>query len=181
MKITEIKYYDGAQNKVSRLGMSSLFLELLEILFSTKIFLLEEKYANGAAALRKRIDESFNNSGGWNKTVTGGVDWRKRLKYNESITVNLGVEVQVSARSDLLVRDLVHLRNQLQEGKIDVGVIVVPNNNLHFYLPDRTPRLSDAVRYIEIEFPEAMTYPIIIVGIEHDGPGEALPKQKRKS
>ena len=73
------------------------------------------------------------------------------------------------------------LRNSIQEGNIDVGVIVVPSDLLQKYLPDRTPCFSDAVKYIEQEFKEAMTYPIVLIAIEHDGSGEALSKQKRKS
>jgi hypothetical protein len=73
----------------------------------------------------------------------------------------------------------VHLRNSLQEATIDIGVIVVPSDVLQKFLPDRTPCFSDAVRYIEQEFKEAMTYPIIVMAVEHDGPGKALPKQPR--
>jgi hypothetical protein len=180
MKITNIRFYDGSRQKVSRLGMSDLFLEVLEILLDTEVYLLEEKEANGAAELRKRIDEQFRSIGDWTQQKTGGIDWKKRLKYNQAIVVTLGVEVQVSARSDLLIRDIVHLRNSLQRGEIDVGIIIVPDDRLQRFLPDRTPSFRDAVRYAEEEFSEAMTYPIIIISIEHDGPGDPLPKQSRR-
>lgn len=143
--------------------------------------MLEEKDANGAAVIRKALDDRFDAAGEWNKQTTGGIDWIKRIRYNNSIISRMGVEVQVSARSDLLIRDIVHLRNSLQEGEIDVGIIIVPNNHLQLFLPDRTPSFKDALRYIEEEFKEAMTFPIIVIAIEHDGPGEALGKQKRKS
>jgi hypothetical protein len=90
----------------------------------------------------------------------------------------MGVEIQVSARSDMLIRDIVHLRNSLQQGEIDIGVIVVPSDRLQSFLTDRTPSLKDAVRYVEQEFKEATTFPIIIIAIEHDAPGKALPKKK---
>lgn len=93
----------------------------------------------------------------------------------------IGVEVQVSARSDLLIRDLVHIRNSLQAGEIEVGIIVVPSEKFQIYLPDRTPSLKDARKYIEEEFVEAKSFPIVVLTIEHDGEGEALKKQKRKS
>jgi hypothetical protein len=179
MKITQIIYYDGAKEKVTRLGLAGLFLEVLGILLSTEVLLLEEKDANGGAVLRKLIDESFETFGDWEKTVSGGVDWKKKVRYNRSFIAQLGVEVQVSARSDLLIRDIVHLRNSIQNGEIEVGVIVVPSNRLQAYLPDRTPSLKDARKYIEEEFKEAMTFPIIVMAVEHDGPGEALKKQKR--
>lgn len=190
MKITKIKYYGGARDKVCRLGISHLFLELQQIIFDTEIRLLEKKDANSAAVIREALDAGFEalnegkseEEGKWIKTASGGVDWVKRMRYNHSIVSRIGVEIQVSARSDLLIRDIVHLRNSLQEGKIDVGVIVVPDDRLQQFIPDRTPSFKDAVRYVEEEFKEAMTFPIIIMAIEHDGPSDVpLPKKKGKS
>lgn len=181
MKITHMRFYDGAKDKICRLGISRLFLELQQILLDTHVTLLEEKQANSAAAIRELIDESFDRAGDWTETKAGGIDRIKRLKFNETIVSRMGVEVQVSARSDLLIRDMVHIRNSLQEGHIDVGILVVPSDHLHYFLPDRTPSLRDAVRYVEEEFKEAAGFPIVIVAIEHDGPGEALPKKTRKN
>jgi len=65
----------------------------------------------------------------------------------------------------LLIRDIVHLRNSLQSAEIDIGVIVVPDDRLQYFLPDRTPSYKDAIRYIEEEFKEAMTFPIIVIAI----------------
>lgn len=162
-----------------RLGLSHLFLELQQIIFETDIRLLPTKDANGAAFIRQCLDERFAHVGEWQKTASGGVDWIKRIRYNTAVVARLGVEIQVSSRSDLLIRDIVHLRNSLQEGHIDIGVIVVPNDDMQVFLPDRTPSYRDAIRYIEQEFKEAMTFPIIIVAIEHDGPsGKPLPKKK---
>jgi len=48
------------------------------------------------------------------------------------------------------------------------------------FLPDRTPAFRDAIRYIETEFKEATTFPIVIIAVEHDNPGRALAKKKRK-
>lgn len=180
MKIVEIKYYDGAREKITRLGLAGLFLEVQEIILHTKILLLEKKDANGGAELRKLLDATFESFGEWEKTVSGGIDWKKRVRYNRTFIAQIGVEVQVSARSDLLIRDVVHLRNSIQEGEIEVGVIVVPSERLQTFLPDRTPSIRDAKKYIEDEFKEAMNFPIVLIGIEHDGPGEALKKQPRK-
>ena len=182
MKVVQIKYYDGAKEKISRLGLSHLFLEVLSIIFDSKIYLLEQKDANGAAEIRKQIDEKFQAVGGWEQIKAGGIDWQKRFKYNATIAVSMGVEVQVSARSDLLIRDIVHLRNSIQNGTIDTGVIVVPSDLMQHFIPDRTPSFRDAVRYIEEEFVEAQNYPIVLIAIEHDGPADTpLPKQQRRS
>lgn len=181
MKITSIRYYGGSKAKISRLGLAELFLEVQEIILLTKVFLLEERNQNGGAELRKLLDAGFEEAGNWTKTVSGGVDWSKKVRYNRTFLAHIGVEVQVSARSDLLIRDIVHLRNSIQAGEIEVGIIVVPSDKLQTYLPDRTPSLKDAVKYIEEEFKEATTYPIVLIAIEHDGPGPKLKKQKRAS
>jgi len=176
-----MRFYDGARERACRLGLADLLLELQDVLLSVDVRLKEERDANGAATLRKLIDAEFEARGGWEKTSAGGVDWIKKLRYNQTILVRLGVELQVSARSDMLIRDVVHLRHSIDEGAIDVGVVVVPDDRLQVFLPDRTPAFKDAIRYIEEEFREAMKYPLVIIAIEHDGPGEALPKQPRKA
>lgn len=102
----------------------------------------------------------------------------KRIRYNESIVSRIGVEIQVSGRSDLLARDIVHIRNSLQDSEIDVGVIVVPSKEFSLLLTDRVADFSYAVRYVEKELREAKTYPIILLGIEHDGlTDQPLPKK----
>jgi hypothetical protein len=163
---------------VCRLGLSDLFLELQQIIFEATILIEEKQQANGAAVVREVLDAGFARRPDWVKTQSGGVDWVKRIRYNSTFIARLGVEIQVSSRSDLLIRDIVHLRNKLQEGYIDVGVIVVPSDHFQFYLVDRTPSLKDARRYIEDEFKEAMTFPIVIIAVEYDGIGPALPKKK---
>lgn len=178
MKITDVHYYDGARERVCRLGLADLYLQLQEIILSTRINLTEQRQANGAAVIREAIDAGFVAAGQWTKTASGGIDWVKRFRYNETLMARLGVEIQVSARSDMVIRDIVHIRKSLQDGVIDVGVMVLPNPRLSAFLTDRTPCISDAVQYIEQEFKEAMSSPIVLIGIEHDGPGPALPKRK---
>ena len=138
----------------------------------------ETAKANGAAGIREALDASFAALEDWVGIKAGGIDWVKRVRYNQSFLARLGVEIQVSARSDLLIRDVVHLRNSLQKAEIDVGAIVVPDDRMQKFLTDRTPSYSDAIRYIEVEFKEATTFPIAIIGIEHDGAGRAIPKKK---
>lgn len=181
MKITEIKYYSGSLERITKLGLSALFLEAQAIFLDTKVYLLESKDANGAAEIRKMVDASFTSSGGWEKAQTGDVDWIKKFRYNRTLIASIGVEVQLSARSDLLIRDLVHLRNAIQNGIIEVGLIVVPSDKMQNYLPDRTPSFRDAKRIFEVEFPEAQNIPLVLMAVEHDGEGPPIIKQKRKS
>jgi len=182
LKVTDILFYGGARQAITHLGLSSLFLEILEIIFKTKILLLEERNANSGQVVREKIDQTFSSQENWKKGRAGEIDWIKRLKFNETIVVVVGVEVQVSARSDLLIRDIVHLRNHIRKGKINLGVIIVPSEKMQKFLPDRTPSIKDAIRYIEEEFREAMEIPLVIIAIEHDGPSDKpLPKKKTRS
>ena len=179
MKIALQTFYGGSREKICRLGLAHLFLELQEIIFSVPIAVLNEKQANGAAVVRKAIDEAFTKAGEWVCQKSGGIDWLKRMKFNTSVVARMGVEIQVSGRSDMLARDIVHLRNALQAGEIDVGVIVVPSDHFEYFLTDRVANFTYARRYIEEEFREAKTFPIVLLGIEHDGHSNtALPKQK---
>ena len=80
MKITYLKFYGGAKDKICRLGLASLFLELQEIIFLTEVKLLEEKQANSSATVRERIDESFKAQKGWKQGGAGAIDWTKRMR-----------------------------------------------------------------------------------------------------
>lgn len=121
MKITDVRYYDGARERVCRLGLADIFLELQEILLGTRISLLEERQANGAAVIREEIDKKFKAGTDWINAPSGDIDWIKRFRYNQTLIARLGVEIQVSARSGMVIRDIVHIRKNLQDGHIDVG------------------------------------------------------------
>ena len=179
MKISKMKFYGGSREKVCRLGLAHIYLELQEIIMCTEVRVLEEKQANSAGHVRELIDGTFSKYSDWVQSKSGDIDWVKRFRYNQTIVSRLGVEVQVSGRSDLLARDIVHIRNNLQDSHIDVGVIIVPSNYFEYYLTDRVANYSYAVRYVEEELREAQSYPIVLLGIEHDGFSEdALPKKR---
>jgi hypothetical protein len=90
----------------------------------------------------------------------------------------LGVEIQFSGRSDLLIVDVAHLRDEIIEGSIDVGVMVVPSDRLGKFLTDRGPKFSDATRAIERA--RAHDLPLIVLALEHDGPGPPLAKRRTR-
>jgi hypothetical protein len=92
--------------------------------------------------------------------------------------VCLGVEVQFSARSDLVVVDLIHLRKAVTDGKIDVAVLVVPSDVLGVYLTDRGPKMADAKRHVREA--RADDLPLLLIALEHDGSGPALAKQPKR-
>ncbi len=176
-KIAERFSFDGADPRVARLGLSSLWAELEEILTGFELLIEERRDANGAAEVRSILDERFRNAQGWTMKSSGGVDWTKCEAINGA-NVCLGVEVQISGRSDLLIVDVVHLRDDLIAGSIDVGVIVVPSDRFAFFLTDRVARFSDAVKAVERARAEDL--PLAVLGVEHDGPGAPLKKRQTR-
>ena len=77
-----------------------------------------------------------------------------------------------------MIIDLVHIRRACAGGEIDVGCLVVPSDRLGPYLTDRGPRLADAKRMVREARVEDL--PLILIGIEHDGPGPRLAKQAKR-
>jgi len=177
VRLVEEVYYNGAREKIGRLGLSNLLNQLKGALAATSLRVLEEKDSNGGAAVRKLIDAALDGIGGWDKTTTGDIDWRK-CASSAGTTICLGVEVQVSARSDLLIMDIIHLRKAINAGAIDLGVLVVPSDHLSSFLTDRAPSMSDAKRHVAEA--RADDLPLLLLAIEHDGPGPALAKQKKR-
>lgn len=145
-----------------------------------ELLIEERKDANGTAGLRDIIDGRFRSAGGWTQKKSGGVDWIKRQAINgRPRHICIGVEVQVSGRSDMMAVDLLHLRVQLLQGAIDMAVLVVPSDKMAYFLTDRVAKLSEARRHIASIHAEEM--PLVLIAIEHDGPGPRLKKQPRKS
>jgi hypothetical protein len=177
-KLIEEAPYNGAKERVKRLGLGSLISEVHSIVTDFRLLVKEKRDANGGAAVRKLIDAEFQKAKGWTKKQTGGADWMKCQIVNGT-KVCIGVEIQFSARSDLIVIDLIHLRKAIVQGQIDVGVLVVPSNKLGVFLTDRGPKMADAKRHV-VEA-KAEDLPLILIAVEHDGPGPALAKQFKRT
>jgi len=111
-KLTEELHYNGAREKIARLGLSTLVEEVKSIATDFDLRVKEEKDSNGGAAVRRLIDAQFEKAGGWTKRQTGDVDWTK-CRLTNGAKVCVGVEVQFSARSDLLAIDVHHLRKAI--------------------------------------------------------------------
>lgn len=176
-RITSERIYNGASERIRRLGLAPLLDQVRTLLTDFNLLVKEERDANGGAAVRKMIDFQFEGATGWTKKQTGGIDWTKCLMINGT-KVCIGVEVQFSARSDLVVVDLIHLRKSIVEGHIDIGILVVPDDQLGVYLTDRGPNLADALKHVVEARVEDL--PLIVIGLGHDGPGPALAKQSKR-
>lgn len=173
--ISDRAAYGGFQRKVERLGMAPLLAEVEQLICGFEFLLKPVRHANGAAGVRQTLDDRFEAQGGWRIIKSGGIDWTKTLEYGPA-TVCMGVELQISARSDLLTNDLTHLIAAMDRGDVDVGVIVVPSDSSARYLTDRCPRFSYAQEHVRRA--KAEYDPILLLAIEHDGTSNtALPKQ----
>lgn len=177
MKIVDESFFNGAKSKIERLGLGPLLQEVRDILAGIRLLVKEEKDSNGGAAVRKLIDRGFESQPEWTKTVTGGIDWQKCKQINGT-RVCLGVEVQVSGRSDLIAVDLIHLKNAIVGGEMDIGMVIVPSDRLARFLTDRGPNRSETQRHLQLANAEQI--PLIVLEVEHDGPGEALAKQPKR-
>jgi hypothetical protein len=167
--ISETRDYNGFGEKIRRLALVELVTEATSALTGFQLLVEERPKANGTQGLRKAIDPRFELSGGWAKKPVGGVDWSKSNTRGASV----GVEVQVSGRSDMLAVDVLHLSAELLAGRMDVGVIIVPDDRLSRFLTDRTPSLRTAIRHIGAR---ASDLPFRILAFRHDGIGPALEK-----
>jgi hypothetical protein len=175
--ITEETSYNGAEERVTRLGLGPMLDDVRRILTGFELRVKEQKDANGGAAVRKLLDARFEKSKGWVKKQAGAVDWTKCEIINGT-RVCLGVEIQFSARSDLIAVDLIHLRKAIVQGHIDVGILVVPDDRLGVFLTDRGPKMADAKRHVMEARAEDL--PLIIMALRHDGPGPPLAKQAKR-
>jgi hypothetical protein len=179
-KIVSEQSFDGAEALIQRLGLDELLDETRKLITGFEFLVEERRDANSAKVLRVLIDKQFESAGGWAQKKTGGVDWIKRQAINgRPRHICIGVEIQVSGRSDVLSVDLIHLRNELLQGMIDLAVLVVPSDKLGNYLTDRVAKLSEAYRHIEMA--RAQDMPFVLIAIEHDGPGPPLVKQPKRS
>ena len=169
--ITSRESYNGFNQRVQRLGLRPLLDEIETAVTDFPLLVKEARHANGTKWIRETIDARFEFVGGWTKVVSGGVDWTKVDSADRSI----GVEVQVSGRSDLLAVDVLHLHEQLSGGHLDAGVIVVPDDTLSPFLTDRTPNLRTAIKHVDSR---ARDMPVQIIAFQHDGVGDAIPKAR---
>ena len=176
-KIIDEEFYGDVLAKMDRLGLRPLYDELIGILTGFELRVQEQKDSNSGKVLRILIDQRFTNQE-WEKKTTGDIDWKK-CKIVNGTRVCLGVEVQVSGRSDLVAVDMLHLSESLKS-QIDIGVIVVPSDTLGTFLTDRVAQFSEVKRHIDMTA-RILQPPLIALSIEHDGPGPSLPKQKKRS
>lgn len=179
-KIQVVQKYDGFDQVLKRFHLQPHWKDMIGFLEAIPLKVMDRRNENGAAALRAMIDKAFENRNGWSIIKQGGIDWIKTIK-NGKMELKLGIEIQVSSRSDLIAVDLMHLNQGFKEGSLDAGAILVPSNDLASRLVDRAPNLRETMRHFDL-FTAIKDRPVALLTIEQDGFSPiALPKQKRKA
>jgi hypothetical protein len=143
-RIVEEVYYNGARERIERLGLAPLVNEIKDLISGFELLVKESVDSNGGAAVRKMLDARFDAVGGWTKKTAGDIDWTK-CHHANGTSVCVGVEIQVSARSDLLVVDMIHLTAAFRDGRLDIGLVIVPSDKLSRFLTDRGPCITGEV------------------------------------
>lgn len=179
-RITEEIPYNGVLQKIERLGLAGLIQEVRDIIEGFELLIAKGKHVNGAAAIREMIDDAFRavnekkGDKGWKVAKTGAVDWTKCHHVNGTAAC-VGVEVQVSGRSAMLAVDIIHLRDAVATGNLDVCIIVVPDGELAWHITDRAPNVAEAKHHVNKSRSEDL--PILIMAFQHDGEGPRLAKK----
>lgn len=177
--VAERMFFAGAQEKIDRLGLKGIWTELETVLTGFEFCLNNDDKSDAGIVLRKLLDDRFRSLSSWNKKKGEGIDWAGCHRANGT-RVCLGVEIQfsVSAKSDLIFVDLQYLYDEIDSGRIDVGVMVVPSTKLGYFLREGAATYKDAVRGIQRA--NASHYPVAVLALEHDGPGLALTKRRTR-
>ena len=74
-KIVEEYPYNGAKERIARLGLTPTLEELRAILTGFSLRVEEKRDANGGAAVRRLIDERFPKA--WKNVAAGDIDWTR--------------------------------------------------------------------------------------------------------
>ncbi|QGZ95668.1 hypothetical protein [Terricaulis silvestris] len=114
-QITQRLSFNGFDQKVIRLKLEPIMAEIEATLSGFPLLIEETRHANGTQGIRQAIDHEFSRHSGWKNIAVGGVDWTKTNADGRAV----GVEVQVSGRSDLLAVDVMHLSEQLTDGSVE--------------------------------------------------------------
>jgi hypothetical protein len=177
-QIVEEVYYVGTKERIARLGLNPLVNEIRSALTGFQLLVKEQVHANSRASVRMLLGEQFDRLDGWTKTASRGIDWTG-CKTVDGTRVCIGVQARTSARSSLLVMDMIHLYSAFRDGRIDVGLVIVPSDKLSRFLTDRGPCMSDAKKHANAARLEDSS--LVLFGIEHDGTGPPLAKQSKKA
>ncbi len=176
-----VKTFNGTVRKVNRLGLGGVLEELRRFVGWFSPLNGEMVCVDTGKTIGGSLQGLLSRAG-WTRHRAGRGYWKKSLTI-DGVEVSLGARIQLYGRKSLNARDamtveVVGLANKIASGAIDVGALVVAEDRLAARLGLRVPSLSDAVDAVERC---GMTdLPLVILALEHDGPGCALPKKRTR-
>ncbi len=176
-----VKTFNGTVRKVNRLGLGGVLEELRRFVGQFSPLNGEMIYVDPGKMIGESL-QGFLSRAGWTRHRAGRGYWKKSLTI-DGVEVSLGTRVQLNRRKGLNARDamtveVVGLANRITSGAIDVGALVVAEDRLAMRLGRRVPSFSEAVE--AVERCGTTDLPLIILALEHDGPGPALPKKRTR-
>lgn len=128
-RILDQVYYGGARERVERLGLAPLLSEIVAVIESIPIFVPDKNNGTDRSTIRELIDAEFVAAGGWSKRGCAGLGWTKSKVVNAT-RLCIGAEVQFAPRNDLILVEMIRLNKAFIEGRIDVGVLLLPSSRL---------------------------------------------------
>ena len=176
-----VKMFDGTARKVDRLELRGVLDELRRLVGRCGPLNRGITCADPGKMIRESVQAGLLTAG-WGKDRVGRGYWKKSLAI-DAVEVSVGTRVQLNGRNGLNVRDamtveVVGLAHKIASGAIDVGALVVAGDRLAMRLGRRVPSFSDTIEAVERC---GMTdLPLIILALEHDGPGPPLPKRRTR-
>jgi hypothetical protein len=156
--IGEVTFLGGASRKLRRLQLEEVWDDLKAILSR-----LERSDGRMTAAqMRRALNLRFTESKGWVKS-RGRLDWLWCAEAGESGPA-LGVESRFSGPPDLLLINIARLRDQVVQGGIDIGVLVVASDSSATTLESGWLSHSHALRAAQRI--RADYSPIVVLGLD---------------
>ena len=114
MKISEIQYRNDALDKITRLGLAHIFLEIQNVIFKA------ESGEPNPEKICGNITESMKELSDWSTSEIAGIDWIKSFKYRKTLIASIGLKICIPEISGMDA-----FISCLKSGLVDVGIITV--------------------------------------------------------
>lgn len=145
------RFFDGADAKMDRLGLAPVLAAV-------------EREIQWRAALLTGSDRPTDIIVLKTRRVKGGI-WTESRRI-DGILLRIDVRMRVTSRREIFYKDALQLRHRLENGDVDLGVMVVPSMGLQRLFSRRISSACDAIEAIRAM--DADRFPLILVEIEDE-------------
>src|SRR6187551_603612 len=87
MKISEIQYQNDALDKITRLGLAHIFLEIQNVVFKAP------SEQTSAETVCENLTNAMKELPDWSQSEIAGIDWIKSFKYRKTLIASIGVKI----------------------------------------------------------------------------------------